>query len=142
VRVALEESKNFSAAADFYVGEMDAQRARLGFWRGEVFGVPVWYRTLTMYGTSVGQGVLMLAILFFLHAVMTGIVQELDSSELLSKAPDLLLRSLRLATLQQDESEFMASRFWQLTLDTIFRVLAAIQIALLVFAFRTRIKRS
>ena len=129
------------AAADFYVGEMEAQRARLGFWQGSIFSVPAWYWVLTKYGTSVGQGLLVLGCLIALHILATSAVQGLGVEELTESFPELLLRSVRIATLQQDETASIKALLSQLWVDTAFRIFSAIQIALLIFAFRTRIKR-
>jgi hypothetical protein len=141
LRVALEESKSYAAAADFYVGEMETHRARLGFWRGNFFSVPAWYRVLTKYGTGVGRGMLIIALLVLFHAVGTGLIQHFSVEQLWSQGPELVLRSVQLATLQHDDSSVVNFNFLQRSSDTAFRIMSAIQIALLIFAFRTRIKR-
>jgi hypothetical protein len=141
VRVALEESKSHAAAADFYVGEMNAYRARMGFWERHIFSVPAWYNILTRYGTSIGRGVMILVLLLLAHVIATAIWQEFDLHDLLSRSTELLLRSVRLATLQQDEVILKVSGLGQRWIDTTFRITAAAQIALVVLAFRTRIRR-
>lgn len=139
LRLALEESKSYAAAADFYVGEMEAQRARLGFWKGSLFSVPAWYAVLTRYGTSVTRGLIVLACLIVSHALATAILRGFQSADIFNQLPELLLRSIRIATFQRDESGLgTLSEGW---IDMVFRIFTAIQIALLVFAFRTRIKR-
>jgi len=80
----------------------------------------------------------MLLLLILCHALGTAFIQNFD---LLVHGPELLVRSVRLATLQQEQGIAMESGLRQTTLDTGFRILAAIQIALLVFTFRTRIRR-
>ncbi len=116
---------------------MESQRARLGFWRGNFLSVPAWYRLLTKYGTSVGRGLFVFACLLVLHAFATHWLQGVVAGGIL----ELPLRSIRIATLQKDEVTAIQQAMLQGWVDTTFRICAAIQIALVIFAFRTRIKR-
>jgi uncharacterized protein YjbI with pentapeptide repeats len=143
VRVALEESRSFNVASDFYIAEMEAARARLPFFQRHLFSVQAAYRFVSRYGTSVATAVRVLASLFLLHMGMTIWLRgKTDVQLLIGSILDTGLRSLKiLVPLQGFDRDWMASSGPQAWIDTVFRVLGLIQIAMLVIAFRARIKR-
>src|SRR5574341_50841 len=50
-RSALEDSKDYVTAKDFYVGEMDKRRMQMGFFRKHLFSVEAIYNALSLYGS-------------------------------------------------------------------------------------------
>lgn len=70
IRYSLEESKDFGLANDFFVGEMEAKRRQLKWWRRWLLSVPAIYRAFSNYGTSPARVFLWLVIFTVLHAYM------------------------------------------------------------------------
>lgn len=52
IRQALEENKDFALANDFFIGEMEAKRQQLGFFKKHFFSLLAWYKAISNYGTS------------------------------------------------------------------------------------------
>jgi uncharacterized protein YjbI with pentapeptide repeats len=142
VRVALEESRSFNIASDFYIAEMEAARSRLPFFRKHLFSIPALYFYASRYGTSVWVASAVLALLFLAYvAAMFGLQTESSSLTAAQNASDIALQALRLLVFQSNDALAPGTdaRAW---VSTIFRVFGLIQIAMLIFAFRARIKRS
>jgi len=103
IRVALEESRSFNVASDFYVAEMEAARARLPLFRRHLLSVHAIYRIVSNYGTSVPTAIRVLAYLILLHVATTLWLQgETDVSLLMGSMLDTALRSLMILVLQAD----------------------------------------
>lgn len=143
VRVALEESRNFDAASDFYIAELDAHRRYLAWPRRLLFSIPAIYRIVSIYGTSVGRALIVMLALVGAHAACTVWISfggtELDG---LGKWWHGLSRSVRVLIFQSNDLSWRAVRPGQIAADTAFRVLGLVQIAMVVLAFRSRIKRN
>lgn len=95
------------------------------------------------YGTSVGTGLRVLAYLFVLHLELILLIHSPETiTQLLAYITEDALRTVKILTLQMvgygDQGNLPIEQRW---LDAIFRILAPIQIAMLVLAFRARIKR-
>lgn len=141
-RVALEENKCYNMASDFYVGEMEAARAQLGLLRRHLFSVNELYRFASFYGTSVGTALKVLIWFFLLHSSLTLLIQNSTISGLsLGDIHQSALRSFQVLLQQNPESQSGISFNSQRWLDSVFRVLGLIQIAMVAIAFRARIKR-
>jgi uncharacterized protein YjbI with pentapeptide repeats len=138
LRAALEDNRNYAEAADFYVGEMEARRMRLNFLRRYFFSVEALYRYASTYGTSVGRALTILVAILLLHTALNVCTQTEVLAFSFSDIEFNLYRSIQLPFIQPDRDNVTAVQRW---LDLVFRMLAIIQIALVVFAFRTRIKR-
>jgi uncharacterized protein YjbI with pentapeptide repeats len=143
IRVSLEESRDFNVASDFYIAEMEALRAQLPFLRRHFFSVVALYRFVSNYGTSVATALRVLAYLLILHLVITLLIRLPEiSAQLFLSLPEDALRSIKILSLQMigfaEQSNLPAAQRW---LDAVFRIFAPIQIAMLVLAFRARIKR-
>jgi uncharacterized protein YjbI with pentapeptide repeats len=52
IRFSLEEYKDFGLANDFFVGEMEARRKQLKWYKRWLFSVPAIYKLVSQYGTS------------------------------------------------------------------------------------------
>ncbi len=52
IRISLENTKDFSGANDFFIGEMEAQRKQLPFTKRILFSVNALYSIVSRYGTS------------------------------------------------------------------------------------------
>jgi uncharacterized protein YjbI with pentapeptide repeats len=146
IRVALEDNKDYSSATDFYVGEMETRRQRMGFFRKYLFSVEAGYRHLSIYGSSIWRAVSILAILIVLHTFLTCLLLANCDPNKISKmqATDsfwsVLTNSLKILTLQRS-GPFIEIGGWQTSLDAVFQIIGPIQIALVVLAMRARIKR-
>jgi uncharacterized protein YjbI with pentapeptide repeats len=69
IRFSLEEYKDFSLANDFFVGEMEARRRQLAWYKRWLLSVPAIYKFISCYGTNpVRCGV------FFLVAVLSHVL--------------------------------------------------------------------
>ncbi|MCF7965241.1 MAG: pentapeptide repeat-containing protein [Methylobacter tundripaludum] len=144
VRVSLEESRDFNVASDFYIAEMEALRAQLPFVKRHFFSVPALYHFVSYYGTSVGAGLRVLVYLLVLHLGLTLLIHSPETiTQLVERIPEDALRTVKILSLQMGGYGEQASQsIKQRWIDGIFRILAPIQIAMLVLAFRARIKRS
>ena len=67
MRAALEDNRSYAAAADFYVGEMEANR-KLQKGAARYFSVAALYRLLSFYGTSVPRAVAWVLGFWVAHA--------------------------------------------------------------------------
>lgn len=142
VRVALEENRDFEVASDFYVGELEARRARLGALGRHLFSIPAAYRAVSRYGTSVGTAFRMLLWYLLLHASVTTMLESESPSNDLFGAPwDALRRSIQVLIFQSTNFQWGNEPPAQFIADTLLRVIGVVQIAMLVLAFRSRIKR-
>jgi hypothetical protein len=141
MRVALEDNRSYAAATDFYVGEMEANRKRQkGL--GRYLSVVALYRGLSHYGTSVWVAVGWLVAFFVLHLGVTAALQSPTEADLTCSLSELGARSFRLMLLQAESNgTALPHPVIQSWVDASFRVVAVIQIALVVFAFRGKIKR-
>lgn len=139
-RVALEENRSFAVASDFYIGEMEAIRAQLPFVQRHVFSVPALYRAVSNYGTSVGAALRILLELYLLHL---GASLLLDATIFSSPAQcsEVAVRSLKVIVFQSPDGTGLRQSVAQAWCDTLLRILGPAQIAMLVLAFRARIKR-
>ena len=137
VRVALEESRSFSVASDFYIAEMEASRSRLPLVQRHLFSVPALYRFVSNYGTSVATSLRILFYLFALHIVVTVLLTGIPrGAAVLPTLSETALRSLGLLIFQATQGS--PGLGW---CDALFRVAGLIQVTMVVLAFRTRIKR-
>ncbi len=143
VRVSLEESRDFNVASDFYIAEMEALRARLPFIKRHFLSVAALYYFVSYYGTSVFRGILVLVLLFVLHLKFSLCFSPETISQSVECISEHALRTVKIMSLQMvssgDSDKLTNGQRW---LDAIFRILAPIQIAMLVLAVRSRIKRS
>lgn len=146
-RLALERNHDYSTATDFYVGEMNVRRIRRQNGQLGKNLIEDVYRALSNYGASPARA---LGILLALAATHFGLNQLLICSATeftCSWMPSLshflgqAAGSLRVVTLQRFLSDPSIDVPGQLLLDSIFAGLAPIQIALVVLAIRSRIRR-
>lgn len=156
VRVALEDNRDYSAAADFYIGEMEAARAQKSFLKRHIFSVVAAYRWLNGYGTKPLQAFLIFLFFLSIHLGLTLMLPNVSREEVLKVGGfqisanaffdalkveiACLLNSLQVMTLQRTDS-FIKVGGLQNLLDTVFRVLGPAQLSLMVLALRARIKR-
>lgn len=153
LRRAYEMQKNFSAAHDFYVGEMESklrgdlppgQRLVLNF-----------YRLSSYYGTGPVRALLVFVILAFLYGTLSGFASDLKLTALstggIQDFPELLWKLL----VRTFENLIVGFRQLipggpkieggavtaQIFFDVTFRVLGALQFAMLVITFRNMVKR-
>ncbi|ODT85508.1 MAG: hypothetical protein ABS69_00770 [Nitrosomonadales bacterium SCN 54-20] len=142
IRVTLEEdNRNYNEAADFYIGELDARRSRMNPMKRWIFSVEALYRLLSRYGTSPLRATTVLIVLILSHAAITAMLQKGIDLYSVGDLSIVLLRSVRLIVFHidpTDEVQLTVAQNWS---DTLFRIIATIQIALLVFALRGKIKR-
>lgn len=155
VRVALEDNKDYPAANDFYIGEMEAARKQKPFLQRALFSLPAIYRILSGYGTRPGRALLVFVLLICAHAILTASLVPADTSYRtafsfpttdncivvsIESAIAYLTHSLRTATLLR-AGPTIEPAGWALVADSILNVLGPIQLALSVIALRARLKR-
>jgi uncharacterized protein YjbI with pentapeptide repeats len=143
IRVALESNLNFSAASDFYIGEMEAYRSQLNFFQRHFFSVVAWYKAVSFYGTNVFVAFRFFIWILLLHWVMTIYLNFKVDEEHISNTLYLLQRSLSLVAFQSqpDIDILIPNVFAQKWADIGLKLFGLSQLAMLIFAFRARIKR-
>lgn len=70
IRFALEASKDFASANDFFIGEMDAKRRQLSFFGRHFFSVDALYNIVSKYGTSPFRCFVWFLMFTMLHIVL------------------------------------------------------------------------
>lgn len=70
VRSALEESKDFALANDFFIGEMEAKRKQMSFFKRNFFSLLAWYNAISKYGTSPTRCLLFILVVAFVHSLL------------------------------------------------------------------------
>jgi uncharacterized protein YjbI with pentapeptide repeats len=154
IRLALEENKNYQSATDFYIGEMEIRRKRKDFLRREFFSIEAWYRALSLYGSSPLRATRVFVLFLLLHlgssilitanisqTVMPDMTPQSALLPFCSKTIiEYLVNSISVLTLWRGEN-VISNGIWSSVLDTIFRIIGPLQVALIVMAMRTRIKR-
>lgn len=142
VRVALEENRSFNVASDFYIAEMEALRQQQSFFKRHFFSVAALYRFVSQYGTSVGTAIRILILFYLLHVASTLYIHfPIEFISIPNELATIALRSIKILLLFQPESQNTAITTTQSWLDVGLRLVGPIQIAMIAFAFRSRIKR-
>ena len=166
IRHALEENKDYILANDFFVGEMEAKRKQLGFFKRTIFSVLAWYKAISEYGTSPGlcfrfimyTAIIHSLILYYFadgikHAGFHG-SNKVDFLLLASAVKyeldvyfDFFIYSLQTMTLQRDKIFDLASVFNDVpgfvrVLNFSVSILGPFLGVLLGLCIRTKIKRS
>jgi uncharacterized protein YjbI with pentapeptide repeats len=136
IRGALEDNLDYVAAADFYVGEMEARRAQLNVFERNIFSVEVLYKTVSNYGTSITRATLVLLSLLILHWGISMLISFDTAGFDWDNALCLLQDSFYMLTFPA-----LGSSGLQKWVDITFKLLELLQMAMLIFAFRTKIKR-
>lgn len=142
VRVALEESRSFEVASDFYVAELEARRAALPLFRRHLLSIPAAYWAVSRYGTSVATAARMLLWLMILHAAVTVVLAvQSFGADWMTVLADAVRRSVQVLVFQVSSFHWDTDARGQFWADALLRVAGLIQITMLVLAFRSRIKR-
>jgi len=151
LRVAFENNKDFLTASDFYIGEMDIARLRKPLLERYFFSVNALYKYLSNYGTSPVRAFIIFLIMVIIHAVLTWTIVQ-DNNIVVTaftfKLPysrievinSYIVNSIKVLTLQRIGS-FINFGGWQNILDTLFRIIGPVQLALLVLSLRSKVKR-
>lgn len=157
VRLALEESRDFVSAADFYVAEMDYRRLQYNSWlRRSICSLEAIYRHLSLYGTAPIRAALWLVLIIAAHMLIISIAVD-DSASILKAVGYELSKHSYIDTYHTILALFTNSLKSLMTIrgqppvaigggialsNTLFQLMAAVQIALLVLALRAKIKRN
>ncbi|MBA3018691.1 MAG: hypothetical protein KJ550_09660 [Proteobacteria bacterium] len=154
VRVALEENKDYSFASDFYIGEIEIRRKRKHIIKKHFLSIEAFYNALSLYGTSPIQAARMFLWFFLLHFLISFFLYQASSNHpmfdfysfeslktVFNEVSPYGINSLKILTLQRF-GNFIENGLLQSLIDTIFRIIGPIQIALLVMALRNKIKRN
>ncbi|MCW5601392.1 pentapeptide repeat-containing protein [Nitrosomonas sp.] len=141
-RIALEENRSFNIASDFYIAEMEAARQQQNIIIRHLFSVTALYRFVSQYGTSVGTAIRVLVLIYLLHVVSSLYIHSpIEITSLQNQFISIALRSIKVLLLMQPETKDVIITNSQSWLDVGLRLIGPIQIAMVVIAFRTRIKR-
>lgn len=143
IRATLEDNLSFSAASDFYIGEMEAQRSQLGIFKRHLFSVAAWYNFVSKYGTSVPRALTVLLVVIGVHILLTIIINYDFSSENYVFISEIFQRTFRLFAFQNIDmaSYSIQDSVSQMWVDIGLKLLGLAQLTMLIFAFRSRIKR-
>jgi hypothetical protein len=144
IRIALEESKDFNAATDFYIGELEWRRRQLPPLRRHFFSIEAMYRYLSNYGGSPLRCVVWLVALLLGYGVFAGAALGKMCWELSRRCapdPELLARAIAVADVLKVANGIEPLNGWWRIGEAGFRITMLLQIALLVLALRNRIKR-
>jgi uncharacterized protein YjbI with pentapeptide repeats len=140
LRMAMEDSKDYEKAHDFYVGEMEMRQKR-----DRSFVISS-YRLSSIYGTNYERAFYGLLVLLFIHFILTIALSSVcmffcpDNYIAWGRLGDIIIYSLGTGTLQS--VDFLAPKsFLQSSIDLVFRVFIAAQTAMFVLALRNKIKR-
>jgi uncharacterized protein YjbI with pentapeptide repeats len=70
IRFAMEASKDFASANDFFIGEMEAKRKQLPFYKRHLFSVDAVYNMVSKYGTSPMRCILCFIVFAMIHSTL------------------------------------------------------------------------
>jgi len=135
MRVVLEDSKDFVVASDFFIGEMNAKRQRLSFVKRWFFSIEAFFWGSSNYGQSPKRAGCVLFGMVVFHLVFSFLVFDACTS---SNFLNQFKETLEVFTLQKTQS---IENDWKSILNSVFRVLVPVQVALLVLSLRSRYKR-
>jgi len=157
IRVAMENNRNYSTASDFYVGEMEMKRKQMFFPQRYLFSLAAFYQALSNYGASPFRAVRMFLWIVILHSSLTMAfviepnLENLSKYNFSSEYPAwneplktsmvYIVNSLKILTLQRGDAVLSSKLFEGHLIDAIFRILGPLQLTLIAFATRVRIKR-
>lgn len=142
IRVALEENRSFNLASDFYLAEMEAVRQQQSFFRRHFLSVTALYRFVSRYGTSVGTAIRVLFLIYLLHIASSLYIQSpIEFTSFFKELMTTALRSIKILLFVQTETQNATLTPAQSWLDVGLRLVGPIQITMVAFAFRSRIKR-
>lgn len=80
IRFSLEENKDFGQANDFFVGEMEARRRQLPFFKRHFLSVIAAYKLISNYGTSPLRVGLLFLVFVLIHMVLVSEATGLEVS--------------------------------------------------------------
>ena len=87
IRYSFEENKDFVLANDFFIGEMDAKRRSLPWYKRYFFSIPAIYKLISNYGTSPMLCGFWFIILIFSHML---IISSIANTELFNNIKTLI----------------------------------------------------
>ena len=70
IRYAMEDSKDFARANDFFVGEMEAKRKQLPFYKRYLLSIDAIYKVISEYGTNPVRCLLFFVFFAVLHSIL------------------------------------------------------------------------
>jgi len=76
IRFSLEENKDFGMANHFFIGEMDAKRRQLPFFKRKLFSIPALYKLVSNYGTNPLRCSILFFVAVFCHALLVSYFAE------------------------------------------------------------------
>jgi uncharacterized protein YjbI with pentapeptide repeats len=151
LRVAFENNKDFLTASDFYVGEMEMARLRKPFFERYLLSVNTLYKYLSNYGTSPVWAFIVFLLMVVIHSGLTRAIVQDDNVVVQAFIFNIpygrievislyIVNSIKVLTLQK-EGSFINFGGWQNILDTLFRIIGPVQLALLILSLRSKVKR-
>ena len=145
IRAALEENLRYSAAADFYVGEMEARRSQLNLLERYFFSIPAWYQAVSNYGTNVLRAfkfLIYFLALYWAISIWINFNYEIHDCQFVWR---ILQRGLGVLSFQKFEDSagagVIVNMYAQKWADIGLKFVGISQLTMIVFAFRSRIKR-
>ncbi|WP_138380669.1 pentapeptide repeat-containing protein [Luteithermobacter gelatinilyticus] len=135
LRSVLEANKDFLAASDFYVGEMDYRLKRLGV-KGYFFSIIGWYKLLSGYATKPVRAIIAFFFLLTLYVLISASISG-DFSHGLER----YYSGFSLMTLKASANTLGIEGVHQ-WLDLAFRIIGPFQLALIALSIRNKVKRN
>ncbi len=144
LRITLEQNKAYDSASDFYIGEMLSRLRQKNPWVRPLT-VEFWYGAVSKYGTSPSRAFLVLLLICALHISLTLLVPSIRSElayyeTLSSQIMQLVGNTANVLTYRDAWLGENLSGSVGL-INTAFRIIGAIQIAMFALSLRSRIKR-
>ncbi|MFC7048819.1 pentapeptide repeat-containing protein [Emcibacter nanhaiensis] len=135
LRTVLENNKDFLAASDFYIGEMDYRLRQKGI-LGRFFSISAFYNYLSRYATRPLRAIFAYFVLLGIYITLSILITG-DFVCLWERA----YSGLSLMTLKASSNtlEFDGPHKW---LDLAFRIIGPFQIALIALSIRNQVKRN
>lgn len=139
IRTAMELSKDFDTASDFYIGERESFRLSLHPLKRHFFSIDAWYNAVSRYGTSPLRAIRIIAWLMILYVAIRAELSDVSFSALIQSAELYFQHALKLFSFQKTTGiDIPNPVVW---LDLAYRFIAPVMLGLTALSFRARIKR-
>jgi|GEM_PF-2264471 len=135
MRKVLEENKDFQAASDFYIGEMESKIRQLAP-LPRIFSITYWYKILSEYGTNPKRALFAFVTLLMIYVFLSAKIEGEFNNFL-----DRLFSGLSLMTLRASENTMQIKGLHE-WLDLFWRIIGPFQIALIALSIRNKVKRN
>lgn len=144
LRMAMEASKDYGKAHDFYVGEMEARQRRersillTVYCFSSYYGINYWRAFVVLIGFFISH--FLLTIFLSTNLEAQKLFYGPDTAAAWGRLGDIVTHTLGTGTLQRI-GLLDTTSFWQKLVDLTFRLIIPIQAAMFILALRNKTKR-